>query len=157
MKIIHPVTGEQWVAGKDGLIAPPDNPLRGRFGPTRRNADGSVKWHGGVDLSTYPGQPVFAAHDGAVTRAGEQQAPPPPGGGFGLRVYIQAPDGTRTCYAHLSGIAVKPRQSVRAGYLIGWAGYSGNADGEECHVHFGVKVAGRWVDPLLWSVGEADV
>ena len=174
MEMIHPVSGREWSLGtvapaddeerlllgaQSGVIRPAENPFRGMFGMTRSDEFGNPKFHSGIDLAAIPGEAVFACADGVVARYGEQKVPP---GGFGLRVYLRHKpsrgqlknQGDQTVYAHLSGFNAElgwdRGYPIRAGYLIGWAGFSGNATGEECHVHFGVKVGGSWVDPLEW-------
>jgi hypothetical protein len=60
------------------LLSSPLEPLRvrgggggsGLFGPVRRNADGSVKWHYGLDLGGTPGAHVVAPLAGLVVRHG---------------------------------------------------------------------------------------
>jgi murein DD-endopeptidase MepM/ murein hydrolase activator NlpD len=47
---------------------------------------------------------------------------------------------------HLSEIAVHAGDPVRAGEVIGKTGRSGRVTGP--HLHFGVRVHGKWVNPL---------
>lgn len=122
----------------------------GSFGMTR---DGGAKMHKGVDwLVADPGVPVFAAHEGVVTIAGEQVSPGPKGAGFGLRVYLDAPGGQlRTVYAHLAGLAVQERDRVKPGYLLGWVGRSGNINRDvPTHLHFEVHLHNVPVNPEDW-------
>jgi murein DD-endopeptidase MepM/ murein hydrolase activator NlpD len=119
----------------------------GRYGKTR---DGGTTWHRGLDFAGWMGQPVFAAHAGVVTRAGEQLSPGPAGNGFGNRVYLVHGPLT-TIYAHLSGIHVQENQRLKPGYLIGWIGRSGNVTRANVpHLHFAVKVEGQYVNPEPW-------
>lgn len=125
----------------------------GFFGKTRNRG---TKQHNGVDLVCVPGVPVYAAHDGYCSRAGEQinSDGKPENRGYGLRVYLKG-EGYETRYAHLSVIFVKPNQTVRPGHCIGLAGWSGNADPEDVHLHFEVRVNDAPVDPIDWYVEQA--
>lgn len=130
-----------------GRHAPAITPIRrggstgriGEFGPTRVNADGSPKLHKGIDLLCCEAWPVFAAHSGAVTRAGWEN-PADPHQGYGQRIWLAAQDGgVKTVYAHLSKILVTTGQAVQAGDLIGLAGRTGNISGDTpTHLHFEV-------------------
>lgn len=142
-----------------GFRAPADGILRmggstgdiGSFGMTR---DGGKKMHNGVDWITNMGDPVFAAHDGVIRDAGLQRGSDGKrkNKGYGIRVYVKNTRGghLETVYAHLSGVCVENFQDVVAGQLIGWAGVTGNADVKDMHLHFGVRIHGEWVDPLVW-------
>ncbi len=57
--------------------------------------------------------------------------------GFGRGVVINHFDGTKSCYAHMTNVYVKPGQDVPQGYVIGTTGAYGNADG--AHLHFTLK------------------
>ena len=57
-------------------------------------------------------------------------------------------NGYETGYGHMSRIAngMKPGARVRQGQIIGYVGSTGNSTGP--HLHFEIKVNGRFVDPL---------
>lgn len=110
-------------------------------------------WHDGVDMASFCGAPVRAAHDGIVLAAGrhfDDQI-----GWIGdLRPYyhllnirhmwgdlpiaIVTDDGNgyRSIYAHFRDVTVRVGQHVKAGQLIGHEGATGHASG--CHVHYGL-------------------
>lgn len=121
----------------------------GFFGLTRINADGSPKFHKGVDYLMKPGSPLFAPCDGRVSMSGWQNPNAPFGrAGFGLRVYINAQGGEyRVILAHLSVVLVKLNQRVRAGQVIGLSGWTGNASPHDAHLHFELHEAsnGEWI------------
>lgn len=125
------------------------------FGPTPWGTlvvDGRL-FHDGLDIATFCGDRVVAAHDGTVLAAGQhfdEQI-----GWIGdLRPYfarldkyrawgtlanvviISDGDGYRSIYAHFASVTVHVGQHVTAGQLIGYEGQSGYASG--CHVHFGL-------------------
>ena len=144
---IATLTGYQWPirAGRISL------PFKAIPGGTRIN-DGKL-FHDGVDMASFCGAPVGAAHDGVVLAAGrrfDQQV-----GWIGdlgpyLRlldarsmwrdlpnvVVIDDGNGYRSIYAHFRDITVKVGQAVKAGQLIGYEGRTGHASG--CHVHYGL-------------------
>ncbi|WP_448191522.1 M23 family metallopeptidase [Azospirillum sp. sgz301742] len=70
----------------------------------------------------------------------------------GNAIVVDHGDGWETWYVHLKrgSVAVKPGQRVETGQKLGLVGLSGAT--EFPHVHFGVKHAGKPVDPF---VGEA--
>lgn len=130
----------------------------GSYGYTRFESDGRTpKHHDGIDWLAPMGAPVYASHDGFVSRAGEQTG----GAGYGQRIYIRSKDGaTETIYAHLAGQLVRFGASVRAGDLIGWIGRTGNVGLKSeipTHLHFEVRIGHapgkHTVDPIGWLKG----
>lgn len=125
------------------------------FGPTdwgSRVVDGE-RFHDGVDLATFCGDRVVAAHDGVVLAAGRHYDRVM--GWIGdLQPYLDRLDakslwstlpivvviddgnGYRSMYAHLSKLIVKAGDTVSAGELIGYEGKTGRASG--CHLHYGL-------------------
>jgi murein DD-endopeptidase MepM/ murein hydrolase activator NlpD len=97
--------------------------------------------HNGVDLSAPRGTPIYAAGDGVIERAQRVS-------GYGLYVEISHVNNFETGYGHMSKIAdgIKPGVAVRQGQIIGYVGSTGNSTGN--HLHFEIKVNGRFVDPL---------
>jgi murein DD-endopeptidase MepM/ murein hydrolase activator NlpD len=92
------------------------------FGPRIDPVYGVEGFHFGVDIEA-PGEiPVRAAADGEVAYAGWND-------GYGLVVFIWHSSNLETRYAHLSSIAVKQRQVVRAGDVIGYVGFTGKSTG----------------------------
>jgi len=101
--------------------------------------------HAGVDLAAGGGQPIFAAADGRVIRAGWN-------GGYGNFTCVSHGRyrgvGLSTCYAHQSQINVGAGHSVRQGQVIGRVGTTGASTGY--HLHFEVRLDGRPVNPVPW-------
>ena len=146
--------------------APPEtlegyrSPLpRGRltlpFGPSpwgSRLVEGKA-FHDGIDLATFCGDRIKAAHDGTVLAAG-RRFDAQIGWVGDLKPYLDRLDrkrlwrtlpitvvvddgnGYRSIYAHFGRIAVKKGQAVKAGQLLGFEGATGRASG--CHLHYGL-------------------
>ncbi len=109
--------------------------------------------HDGVDMASFCGAAVGAAHDGVVLAAGrhfDEQV-----GWVGdLTPYLRLLDrehlwldlpnvvviddgnGYRSIYAHFRDVTVRVGQQVKAGQMIGHEGATGHASG--CHVHYGL-------------------
>ena len=111
------------------------------------------RFHDGIDLATFCGDRIVAAHSGTVLAAGRRfdewmgwmgdlqpytdrldrkklWATLP------IAVVIDDGNGYRSVYAHFRKVAVKPGQVVEAGEVLGWEGATGRASG--CHLHYGL-------------------
>ena len=114
--------------------------------------DGGL-FHDGVDLATFCGDRIVAAHAGTVLAAGRHFDSVLGWVGdlgpyfarldakslwFELPIAVVIDDGNtyRSVYAHFSKVVVKAGQHVHAGQLLGYEGRTGNASG--CHLHFGL-------------------
>lgn len=115
--------------------------LASRFGNRVHPIFKSRRMHTGVDLASKTGTPIYASGDGVVEKAGWAS-------GYGKKVEIKHVNGFETGYGHMSRIAdgMKPGARVRQGQIIGYVGSTGNSTGP--HLHFEIKVNGRFVDPL---------
>lgn len=141
------LTGYRWPLNNANVTLP--------FGPT---IWGEVfvngqRFHDGLDMATYCGDTVYAAHDGTVLAASRQydlfmgwvgditpylnlverkhwwDSLP-------IVIVIDDGNGYRSIYAHEMSVTVKPGQQVTAGQVIGYEGATGLASG--CHVHYGL-------------------
>lgn len=144
---VQTLTGYQWPLPNGRLTLP--------FGPTpwgSRLVDGE-RFHDGLDLATFCGDRVVAAHAGTVLAAGRRYdaqmgwigdltpylARLDEKGLYGtlpIVVVIDDGNGYRSIYAHFGKVVVKPGQVVRAGKLLGYEGATGRASG--CHLHYGL-------------------
>lgn len=119
------------------------SPVRGvissGYGHRTDPITGLRAFHRGMDITAPSGNPVFAAADGVVTRAGRF-------GAQGKAVYIAHGFGYSTRYAHLSQIDVAPGDRVERGDTIGEVGRTGRATGY--HVHYEVYEEGQSKNPL---------
>jgi murein DD-endopeptidase MepM/ murein hydrolase activator NlpD len=110
-------------------------------------------FHDGVDMASFCGAPVAAAHDGIVLAAGRRfddqigwlgDLGPykrrldahHTWGDLPIVVVIDDGNGYRSIYAHFRDVTVRAGQRVKAGKLIGHEGATGHASG--CHVHYGL-------------------
>jgi murein DD-endopeptidase MepM/ murein hydrolase activator NlpD len=140
------------------------------FGPA---AGGSFvvagqRFHDGIDIASFCGAHIVAAHEGTVIAAGRRTDAALGWignltayharldqrhlwGTLALIVVIEDGNGYRSIYAHFHRIVVKVGQVVRAGELLGTEGSTGHASG--CHLHYGLfspEATGRYVtDPAL--------
>ncbi len=129
--------------------------ITGPFGPSPLGAlliDGQ-RFHDGLDIASFCGDTVMAAHDGTVLAAGRRFDPWIGWAGslgthtrrmdalhrwgeLPITVIIDDGNGYRSIYAHLNAVSVRPGQHVRAGHQVGWEGSTGFATG--CHLHYGL-------------------
>lgn len=118
--------------------------------------------HKGVDFAVPTGTPVYASRNGVIVHAGVNGIGVTRGWGkaYGIQIiqdFDRFPDGEPGLwgiYAHLSKVAVKRGQRVRAGDLIGYTGNTGSSTG--AHLHFEIQKRrywGGWVNcrnPKKW-------
>ncbi|MDP9481610.1 MAG: M23 family metallopeptidase, partial [Chloroflexota bacterium] len=141
------LSGYRWPLA-NGVITSP-------FGPSPYGAlivDGA-RFHDGIDIASFCGDKVIAAHGGRVLAAGRrfdawigwigslgphERRMDKLGirGQLPITVIIDDGDGYRAIYSHFNAVTVKAGQYVRAGQQIGWEGATGFATG--CHLHFGL-------------------
>lgn len=124
------------VAGADA------DSIRSLFGASR---DEGRRYHEGVDIYVQRLTPVLAVAAGRAMPGQDALG--------GNTVWLNTP-GTSYYYAHLDRVAVRDRQRVNPGDVLGYVGNTGNARGTPSHLHFGVYRWGRDpVDPLPLLVG----
>ncbi|MFL5721596.1 MAG: M23 family metallopeptidase [Chloroflexota bacterium] len=141
------LTGYRWPLANARLTLP--------FGPTPWGGwlvDGE-KFHDGIDLATFCGDRIVAAHDGVVLAAGRRYDDhmgwigdlsmyyarldaKKLWGTLPIVVVIDDGNGYRSVYAHFGKIVVRKGQMVEAGTLLGYEGRTGRASG--CHLHYGL-------------------
>jgi murein DD-endopeptidase MepM/ murein hydrolase activator NlpD len=144
---VESLTGYQWPIPGARITLP--------FGPTPWGSwlvDG-VLFHDGIDLATFCGDRVTAAHAGTVLAAGRHYDDFLGWVGdltaYTARldakhlwsnlpnvVVIDDGNGYRSIYAHFEKLVVAVGDTVRAGQLLGFEGMTGHATG--CHLHYGI-------------------
>jgi murein DD-endopeptidase MepM/ murein hydrolase activator NlpD len=142
-----------WLTGYQSPL--PNGRVTLPFGPSKwgsRVVDGEP-FHDGLDLATFCGDRIVAAHDGVVLAAGRHYDTKM--GWIGdlqpyldrleakdlwstlpIVIVIDDGNGYRSIYAHLSKTEVKKGDAVAAGDLLGYEGRTGRASG--CHLHYGL-------------------
>jgi len=141
------MTGYQWPLTNATISLP--------FGPTTWGEVfvNGQRFHDGLDMTTYCGDYVYAAHDGTVLAASRHYDLFMGWAGdvtpyldlltrknwwnsLPIVIVIDDGNGYRSIYAHEMSVTVKPGQQVKAGQVIGYEGATGLASG--CHVHYGL-------------------
>ena len=115
---------------------PAQGTLTDEFGP---------RWgrlHAGIDIGILQSLRLEAATGGVVRKTGYIRGYE----GYGNVVVLDAGNGYRLLYAHLSRVYAKPGQLVERGDLLGLAGCTGSCTGT--HLHLEVHKNGRALDPL---------
>lgn len=102
--------------------------------------------HSGIDISLAAGSEVRASAAGRVSFAG--------GTPVGACVSIVHPGGVKTTYVSLRAAAVRGGQEVSGGQLIGSSDGSRDRSSSAPHLHFGLFINGRAVDPLPFLQGR---
>ncbi len=145
--LVANLIGYQWPLPHGRLTQP--------FGPSRWGSgvvDGEP-FHDGIDLATFCGDRIVAAHDGVILVASRRYADyigwigkldPYKArldekrlwGTLPIVVVIDDGNGYRSIYAHFSKVEVKRGDTVAAGDFLGYEGMTGHASG--CHLHYGL-------------------
>ncbi len=126
------------------------------------------RFHDGIDIASFCGAYIAAAHGGRVIAAGRRSDAALGWignltayyarlnlrhlwGTLAIIVVIDDGNGYRSIYAHFHRIVAKVGQVVRAGDFLGTEGSTGHASG--CHLHYGLfnpEATGRFAtDPTI--------
>lgn len=99
--------------------------------------------HEGQDIFADRGTPVFSATNGYVIRISVGEL-------GGNSVYIAGAGGRRYYYAHFDRVAngLHRGQEVTTDTVIGFVGNTGNAENTPPHLHFGIYVNRKAINPL---------
>lgn len=144
---VDSLTGYVWPLPRGRITLP--------FGPSpwgSRIVDGEL-FHDGLDLATFCGDRIVAAHDGVVLAAGrrfdrwmgwrgslrryeDRLERKKLWSTLPIMVIVDDGNGYRSLYAHFAKVVVKRGQRVKAGQLLGYEGATGRASG--CHLHYGL-------------------
>ncbi len=129
------------LAGATPSIWPAYGGLSATFGQRTDPFHGGLAHHTGIDITADKGHPVHATASGKVASVGWN-------GEYGNMVVVDHGFGIVTRYAHLSGFAVKPGDTVERNQLLGYVGATGRATGP--HLHYEMLVNGQLTDPLRY-------
>ncbi|MCL2087970.1 MAG: M23 family metallopeptidase [Oscillospiraceae bacterium] len=99
--------------------------------------------HDGVDIKAELGTPVKSAADGKVLNVGEDPR-------WGMTVVIDHGEGYIGYYYNLDkNVTIKAGVDLKVGDTIGAVGMTAlNEIAEDPHLHFAVKNAEKWIDPM---------
>ncbi len=133
----------EFVGGQFLWPVPNYSTITSKFG--WRTLYGRANWHTGIDISGYNilGKNIVAANAGTVIKAVTTYVPKK---GYGKYVMIDHGGGYTTMYAHCTSLSVRVGQQVKRGEVIAQVGSTGNSTGP--HLHFGIYINGKEVDPL---------
>ena len=126
------------------VTIPANARVRGTFGADTTATAGSDApgWrHSGVDIPARRGASVTAPANGVVAEAGTFVL-------TGRTLFVDHGRGVHSAYFHLDTILVQKGDRVRQGRAIARVGESGLATGP--HLHYGIYVHGKDVDPASW-------
>lgn len=101
---------------------------------------GGYSFHSGIDIGAYGGSYILAANSGTVIWTGWDPY------GYGNYVMIDHGGGVVTLYAHSCQLLVSVGQYVSKGEVIALVGTTGLSTGN--HLHFEIRVDGKYQDPL---------
>lgn len=119
----------------NGAIAVPVAGIRpDQLVDTFTQARGGGRLHDAIDIMAPTGTPVVAAVDGRVVKLFASK-----GGGITLYQFDQAEQFVYY-YAHLQGYApgIDEGRVLRRGQVLGYVGYTGNANPSAPHLHFAI-------------------
>ena len=131
---------KEWMPSLSKIVMPLKSNLyiTSGYGSRIHPIFGSLKMHNGIDLKANY-EDVHAVLDGIITEAGWDSK------GGGNFIKIKHFNRFETSYLHLSEIYYKVGERVRAGFIIGKSGNTGNSTGP--HLHFAVKEFGQSINP----------
>ena len=131
---------KEWMPSLSKIVMPLKSNLyiTSGYGSRIHPIFGSLKMHNGIDLKANY-EDVHAVLDGIITESGWDSK------GGGNYIKIKHFNRFETSYLHLSEIFYKVGKKVRAGFIIGKSGNTGNSTGP--HLHFAVKEFGQSINP----------
>lgn len=109
------------------------------FGTRPHPIFGYTESHSGLDIPAPYGTNIEAAANGVVITSRWSSS-------YGNLIIIDHGSGYATLYAHSSKRLVNEGDTVVRGQVIANVGSTGWSTGN--HLHFGVQLDGKWVDPL---------
>lgn len=138
LRAVYDIYTPRWW-GEGSFIVPVKGKTHHNFGERRVFNNEPRSSHSGEDISSPSGTPVKASNSGKVVLADDLYF-------AGKTVIIDHGLGVFTLYCHFSRIRVQRGEAVQKGRVIGEIGATGRVTGP--HLHWGVKVRGKRVDPF---------
>ena len=138
----------------DPLIMPIDGEILKEFSNNEMVESktlGVWKTHDGVDIAAEEGVEVKSMTSGTVKEVKEDPL-------WGITVIIEHENGYEGYYCNLSPVVpVKNGQKVDSGTVIGTVGKTAEIEiAEPSHLHFGLKLSNKWVDPVKVIEGNKE-
>ncbi len=116
--------------------------ISSKFGKRTHPVTGEVQsQHNGIDIPAPKGTKIQAAYDGVVAWSNYHET-------AGNWVGIDHGNGLYTIYMHMSSVNVKKGDVIKKGETVGKVGSTGRSTGP--HLHFGVRLNGKYYDPLTY-------
>lgn len=131
-------TDNSYTGGVFTWPCPSSKRITSGFGKRTSPTAGASTYHQGYDIGASAGSAIVAAADGVVTTTGYSSV-------LGNYVILSHGGGLFTIYEHCSSVLVSKGQSVSRGATIAKVGSTGVSTG--AHLHFGVQLNGKYVDP----------
>lgn len=131
-------TNDVYEGGVFTWPCPSSHKITSGFGYRDKLTAGATSYHQGYDIGASAGAAIVAAADGVVTSTGYSSV-------LGNYVILSHGGGLFTIYEHCSAVLVSQGQSVSRGSTIAKVGSTGVSTGP--HLHFGVQLNGKYVDP----------
>lgn len=131
-------TNDVYEGGVFTWPCPSSHKIISGFGYRDKPTAGATSYHQGYDIGASAGAAIVAAADGVVTSTGYSSV-------LGNYVILSHGGGLFTIYEHCSAVLVSRGQSVSRGSTIAKVGSTGVSTGP--HLHFGVQLNGKYVDP----------
>ena len=128
-----------------GWPLPQGTRITSPFGSRVHPVLGRLVEHKGVDLAAAEGTPLTAPADGEVVHVGQDSV-------SGRYVVLDHGYGVQSVSCHLSTARVKRGDQVAQGKVYANSGSTGRVTG--AHLHYGIRVAGRFVDPVAVASGQ---
>lgn len=164
LRLSPPTAGQPMLDGsvREGVFMDTGTgrPESGMFGNVRKYADGSPRFHEGIDIA--PARPwrrnrdpqdrVRAAADGLVVYVNRCARNPSLYGNYAVLTHPVAGFGEiYTLYAHLRAFAegLRAGQTVRAGHVLGVMGHTPDFPLARAHLHFEIGVMMNRHYPLI--------
>ncbi len=142
------MVGKDYAGGELAWPAPGYSTITSPFGMRVHPVLKTTRMHTGVDIGMPTGAEIIAANDGVVTSSVYTT-------GYGNMVMIDHGGGVCTVYGHGSKLIANKGDEVKRGDVIMLAGSTGWSTGP--HLHFEVRLNGKYVDPLPYITHKANI